>query len=298
MEKFLGEQVLDFHERFKTDLDCMKYLADLKWSSGFTCVKCKHDKATIRPNHSRCCTRCKHVESAGSGTLFHKVKFGLLKAFIIVFEMSATTKGLSSSQMGRRLGIKRQTAWFFMQKVRAGMKSKKGSPMKGKVVVDEFVSGGKEKDNPGRSYDSKKKKVVCAVELTDEGKVKRMYAKRIKDFSAKSLKMIFDDHIAKDAEIVTDEWKGYAVLAKEFKIEQIPSMNGGNFKQIHTMIHQVKSWVRTTYSWVHPEHMDKYLDEFCFRLNRSIFKESIFHNLISRMMESQPRYYKSIIVSN
>jgi hypothetical protein len=275
----------------------MKYLADLKWSNGFTCVKCKHDKATVRPNYSRFCKRCKHVESVGSSTLFHKVKSGFLKTFILVLEMSSTTKGLSSSQMGRRLVVKRQTAWFFMQKVRGGMKSKKKCPMKGKLVLDEFVSGGKEKDKPGRRYGTKKKKVVCTVELTDEGKVKRMFRKRIKDFLAKSLKMIFDDHIAKDAEIVADELKGYAALAKEFKIEQMTGMNGGDFKQIHTMIHQVKSWVRTTYSCVHPEHMDKYLDEFCFRLNRSIFKESIFHNLITRMIESPPKYFKSIIVS-
>ena len=217
---------------------------------------------------------------------------------MIAFEMSATTKGLSSIQMGKRYGIKRQSAWLFMQKVREGMKSSGKSPMEGKVVVDEFVVGGKEANKQGRSYDSKKKKVVCAVELTDKGKVKRMYAERIEDFSAKSLRPIFDDHIAKEADVVTDEWKSYGVIAKDYKIEQIPSMNGANFKQIHTMIHQVKSWLRTTYSWVHKGHINRYLDEFCFRLNRSIFKQTIFHNLMARMVQSKPAPYKSIIVSN
>ena len=41
------------------------------------------------------------------------------------------------------------------------------------------VIGGKEKGNVGRSYESNKKKVVFAVELTDEGNVKRMYSMRI-----------------------------------------------------------------------------------------------------------------------
>lgn len=83
MEIFSGEEVLDFHGCFKTDQDCLKYLADLKWSNDFTCVNCKNNRATVRPIHSRCCTGFKHVDSPGSETLFHKVKFGLLKSIII-----------------------------------------------------------------------------------------------------------------------------------------------------------------------------------------------------------------------
>ena len=56
--------------------------------------------------------------------------------------------------------------------------------------VDEFVLGGREKDKIGRSYNAKKKKAITAVELTEGGKVKRMYAMRIEDFSARSLQYI------------------------------------------------------------------------------------------------------------
>ena len=43
----------------------------------------------------------------------------------------------------------------------------------------------KEEGKQGRSYDTKKKKVLCAMELTDRGKVKRFYALKIPDFSSK-----------------------------------------------------------------------------------------------------------------
>jgi hypothetical protein len=36
------------------------------------------------------------------------------------------------------------------------------------VKVDEFVLGGYEQNNFGRSYDAKKKKAVTAVEFTDD----------------------------------------------------------------------------------------------------------------------------------
>ena len=48
-----------------------------------------------------------------------------------------------------------------------------------------------------------KKKVITAVELTEDGKVKRMYTMRIKDFSASSLQYIFVNHISREAKVIT-----------------------------------------------------------------------------------------------
>ena len=84
------------------------------------------------------------------------------------------------------------------------------------VHVDEFVLGGVEQGKIGRSYDTKKKKAVTELQLTKEGKVRRMYAMGIEDFSARSLESIFASHISKSAQITTDKllipvtgWKGY-----------------------------------------------------------------------------------------
>jgi hypothetical protein len=185
-----------------------------------------------------------------SGTLFHRVRFGLRKAFFICFEMSTTTKSLSASYMAVRYGIAENTARLFMHKVCEAMRPSGNHPMDGEVHVDEFVIGGREDGKPGRNYGSKKKKVACAVLPTKEGKVKRIYALGIKDFSSHSLRSIFDSYISKDAGVTTDEWRGYRPISVDFRITQIPSNGGHDFKALHTMIHQVKSWIRTTYSWV------------------------------------------------
>ncbi|WP_392436652.1 IS1595 family transposase [Cruoricaptor ignavus] len=286
MDIFRGQNLLDFVERFKTDLDCEEYLASIKWEKGFACRKCGHDKFQIRKDFSRTCNICSDTESPTAGTLFHRVKFGLRKAFFICFEMSATTKDISALQMSARYGISENTARLFMHKVREAMKPGGNNGMKGTVYVDEFTVGGKEENKPGRSYDAKKKKIICAVEVTDEGKVKRFYAEKINDFSAKSLRGIFDRHIDASAKVITDEWKGYRPI-KDFNITQIPSNNGQNFPVLHTMIHQVKSWLRTTYSWVSEFNINRYLSEFSFRINRSRSKDTIFNNLIKRMVERE-----------
>ena len=72
-------------------------------------------------------------DARADGSLFHRLKFGLRKAFFICFEMTTTTKGLSASQVARRYEISRQTAHYFMQKVREAMKSSESHKMNDSV---------------------------------------------------------------------------------------------------------------------------------------------------------------------
>ena len=48
MELFKGQSLLEFTERFKTDLDCEEYLASIKWEKGYCCRKCGHKKYQVR----------------------------------------------------------------------------------------------------------------------------------------------------------------------------------------------------------------------------------------------------------
>ena len=98
---------------------------------------------------------------------------------------------------------------------------------------------------------------------------------------------IFDKHISKTAQVTTDEWKGYKPI-RDFDITQIPSNDGKNFPTLHKIIHQVKSWIRGIYSWVSEFNIDRYLAEYSFRINRSQNKDTIFNNLIKRLIERKP----------
>ena len=133
MELFKEQSLLEFTERFKTDLDCEEYLASLKWEDGYCCRKCGYKKYKIGKDFSRTCNICSDTESPTAGTLFHRLKFGLRKAFFICFEMTTTTKGLSASQVARRYDISRQTAHYFMHKVREAMKSSESHKMNDSV---------------------------------------------------------------------------------------------------------------------------------------------------------------------
>lgn len=60
-------------------------------------------------------------------------------------------------------------------------------------------------------------------------------------------------------------------------------------------IHQVKSWISTTYSWVSEFIINRYFDELCFRINRSLSKATIFNNLITKMVENEKGFQNKII---
>ena len=295
MDIFKGQNLLEFSDRFKTDTDCKEYLSLIKSKTPYKCLKCDHSRYQSLKNFGRQCNICGHTESATANTLFHKVKFGVRKAFFICFEMATTTKSLSASYMGVRYGVTEKTARLFMMKVREAMSSSGNNPMKGDVHVDEFVIGGKDPGKTGRSYSGKKKKAITAVQLTEDGKVKRMYAMKIEDFSAQSLQHIFVNHISRDANVVTDQWRGYRPISKAYDITQIKSNGGLNFKALHTMIHQVKSWIRTTYSWVSEHNLNRYFNEFCFRINRSQTKATIFNNLVNKMVYSDIIYQSKLM---
>lgn len=109
--------------------------------------------------------------------------------------MSAAAKILSASYIGTRFGVIEKTARLFMHKVWEALKSSENHPIEGIVHIDEFVIEGREKGKEGRSIILKRKKIVIDVELTDKCIVKRMYAFKIDNYSAKELKTIFDKHI-------------------------------------------------------------------------------------------------------
>jgi len=87
---------------------------------------------------------------------------------------------------------------------------------------------------------------------SEHSHVKRVYAMPIDDYSSKSLERIFERHIDDSASIKTDKWRGYVPLAKKYSITQIKSDRGGNFKKLHVIVHQIKSWIRTI-----PTHVGK-----------------------------------------
>lgn len=292
-QKFKSLSLFEFQERFSTKGDCLSYLAGLKWDKGFQCRKCGHPNSCNGvPQGSRQCTSCNYTESPTAGTLFHKVKFDLLKAFYIVYFVSTNKKGITSTELSRKLDLRQKTCWAFKRKVMKAMKSSGKYPITGTVEVDETVFGGQEEGVRGRE-NAKKKLVVLAIEKKRKG-VSRLYAREIPNASAGHLGSFMQDHIDKRAMVTTDKWSGYAPLERDFEnLVRVPSgKKGGNFPELHRVVMNLKGWLRGMHH--HVEDLQDYLDEYCYRFNRSFMKEGIFDNLMLRMVKAEPCYIKNL----
>jgi len=293
MKTEINQEILSLIDACKTDLDCLKILADFKWkedNSGFKCRKCGHIKCTIRKiNLARDCNKCHHVESPTSGSLFHKVKFGVRRAFLLIFEMGTSSHATSASQMARKIGVMRATASLFMKKVRKAMEDNDAPMIIGQTQVLTFAFGYKENFRPTKGRHPNRKKAVIAVELTETGAVKQVHFEAINNYSSKELRKIFDEHIDKNTQVLVEKWSGFDPLKSQYNITKI-SNTFQNFIQANHVVHDLKTMLRSTYTSVKQKYLQSYLDEFSFKINHSNVKEKLFDILIMRMLKKPPLF--------
>ena len=274
-----------FEQKFGTKEQCLAYLAEMKWGCGYVCLRCtSEDFAKGKKGLNRRCKQCGYEESPTANTLFHKLKFALPKAFGMVYDLMLSKKGANSIWLSERYGVSQNTAWLFRRKVQHYMKSSKNHPLTKEVHVDEFEIGGPQKGKPGRSTTDKKVRVVIAVEIRN-GKAGNAYANVIQDFSAKSLKTIFDDHVCSNAEVKTDGWKGYSPLKRLYKkLTQEKSNMGKSFPELHLQIRNFKNWIRGVHSYCDIQQMQEYIDEYFYRFNRRNHRRTIIRNILRRFL--------------
>ncbi len=119
----------EFKRFFPDDSLCLKYLADTKWSEGYKCKKCGYNKGiTDEARFGIRCKNCKYVESPTAGTLFHKLKFPITKAFYMMYLVYLKGKTLSLDELSEILDLRRETCWSFRKKILEAQEdySKKG----------------------------------------------------------------------------------------------------------------------------------------------------------------------------
>lgn len=278
----------EFRKQFDSELSCLSYLTDLKWGYGYQCRYCKHEVCIKGDrNLDKRCQRCGYNESPIAHTVFHSMKIPLVIAFEMVYRICVSKKGISSLALSREYNLNPKTGYNFKRKIQRCMQSSELNPLKGLIHVDEFVIGGKEVGCPGRSNESEKQRVVVALEIIKHKKkiqMGRAYALTIENYSSRELQKLFDKHISSNASIVTDKWSGYKPLSENYKIKQEYSDNGKNFPGIHTLIMNIKCWIRGIHHSISHNHIQQYLNEFCFRLNRRNFINKMPFFLINRIV--------------
>ena len=137
--KELTREKLD--ELFSSDEKCFEFLAELKWSNGFTCKKCGNTNyCEGKTPHSRRCTKCKSEESASSGTIFHNCKFPVSKAFYIAYNVCKGKEDISTYEFARRLSLRQMTCWNFKTKIRHAVEGMDSLSIGEKISIQKILT--------------------------------------------------------------------------------------------------------------------------------------------------------------
>ena len=110
---------------------------------GFVCPGYGHRGhcfPTRRPVYH--CNRCKKQTLLAACTILHSMKVPPTAWFAAIHLIAAAKNGISSVELGGRLGAGQATAWMMKRKIMAVMaRRKRGKPLSGRVEMDDAYLG-------------------------------------------------------------------------------------------------------------------------------------------------------------
>ncbi|MFI5201255.1 MAG: IS1595 family transposase, partial [Candidatus Kapaibacterium sp.] len=275
---------------------CIRHLEAVRWNGTPVCPYCKSTNTSPAPKELRHhCNNCNTTFSVTVGTIFHKTKMDLQKWFVAVSIILNAKKGISARQLGRDLEINKDTAWYMAMRIRRAM-VEQGALLEGIVEVDETYVGGKPRkgviSNPNnkgtgnkRGMGTKKIPVMGAVERG--GRVK---AKVVRHTNAATMERMVRESIAPGkCRVFTDEHKGYTNLSNFVEHETINHKYEYVNGEVHTNTIEgfwalIKRGIVGQYHHVAVRHLNKYLNEFCFRYNNRNNTGMLFDLTISKAL--------------
>ena len=206
-------------------------------------------------------------------------------------------------QLQRDLGLgSYQTAWTMLHKLRSALGRRTGQLLKGVVEADEaFVGGSRSGGKRGRGAPNKS--IVVVMVEQHEHTAGSAALEIVPDASWERLGPTVRGRIeGANTTVVTDSHRGYSPLQSagvdhEATTLATPEAASEVLPWAHTIISNLKAWLLGTFRGVSHKHLDRYLKEFTYRLNRRWNEDKLFYYLTRRAVEDTPLPYHRLIAA-
>jgi transposase-like protein len=256
-----------------------EYLERLRWPNGAVCPHCgvigayklqpKADSTKPVRKGVWKCKACRKQFTVTVGTIFEDSHIPLYQWLSAIQFLCASKKGISAHQLHRMLNITYKSAWFMAHRIRYAMEQPPlNKKLQGIIEADETYIGGKARGKRGRGAENKTP--VFALVQRD-GDVRSFKAERV---TSKNLKQIIREHVSKDSTVMTDEFRSYKGLGKEFANHQTVSHGTGEYVRDNAHVNTAEGYfsllkrgIIGTYHHISQQHLARYLAEFNFRYN-------------------------------
>ena len=265
--------------RYPDQESCIAHLELARFDKrGAFCPYCGGTKVARKRENSRVgrwnCYECGSSFNVLQGTIFQKTKIPLQKWFVAVALMIGAKKSLSSHQMARSLDMSQRTAWYLMQRIRAGMASEEQALLRDIIEVDETYVGGRVRWKEGDKTDHRGR---GTNKVTVIGAVQRggsVYAEVAEGVTGRDV-MEFIKRVSDVSEttLITDQFPSYRIMDTIMRHLTISHSTRYVEGAVHTNTIE-GFWSQLKRAWFGQHHhyskthMPLYISEACWKYNK------------------------------
>jgi transposase-like protein len=290
-----------FRELYGTEDLCRAAVAAWRWPDGFVCPACggrEHSLVKTRALYQ--CSACRKQTSLVAGTLFQSTHLPLATWFLAIYHLTQSKNGISSIELGRRLGVKQDTAWKLKHKLMQAMLEREAEqPLDGRIEMDDAYLGGARRGGKRGRGAPGKTPFLAAVATSPDGRPLKMKLRPVKGFRKVEVAKAAKRMLAPDATVLTDRLGCFKALAEAGYDHRDAATGRGPqaakwaaFKWVNTALGNVKGALTGTYRAVRPQHAPRYLAAFAYRFNRRFKLEDMPARLAWVALRTPPMPYR------
>jgi transposase-like protein len=235
-----------------------------------------------------------------AGTIFASTKLQLRVWFRALYHLTQTKQGISSIELGRRLGVTQTTAWKIKHKLGQVMLERDSAKrLAGRIEIDDAYLGGERAGGKRGRGAAGKTPFVAAVETTPTGKPVRLKLRRVTGFRSTSIKAFAKQSLDPASTVVSDGLACFAAVTGAGCSHALVKTGSGPraaktpaFKWVNTALGNIKAAITGTYRSVNSKHVPRYLAEFEYRFNRRYDLGAMIPRLTWASVRTPPMPYR------